>query len=340
MGKRLIFMFGIIALLLLTACSGESDGTSSNDTDDDGVFTIRFAMAVPETHASVIAMNEVKDEIEEKSDGKLVIELYENAQLYPSDREAVEATQVGNVEATAVATPTVASFHERFSIFDIPFLFEDREAAYQAMDGELGVTLNEELEGVGLKSLGYGENGFRHILNSKHPIEVPDDLKGMKFRVIENKVYEDIFNTLGANSSPLAFGELYTALQQGVYDGMDNPISLVYTMKFYEVQDYMTLTNHTFAPIITVMNTDYYDSIPEELQEVLQEGMDKFNDRQREITAEQDEEYLGELEDELEIHELTPEQREEFVKALAPIYDQYEDVVGADLIEMAKDSNE
>src|SRR5699024_928201 len=100
----------------------------------------------------------------------------------------------------------------------------------------------------------------------------PDDLDGMKFRVIENKVYEDIFNTLGANSSPLAFGELYTALQQGVYDGMDNPISLVYTMKFYEVQDYMTLSNHTFAPIITVMNKDYYESIPEDLQEILQEG--------------------------------------------------------------------
>src|SRR5699024_4921866 len=198
--------------------SEESDGNVADNEDSDGaaeaesdeVFTIRIAMAVPETHASSIAMNEVKDSITENSDGRIVIELYDNSQLYPSDREATEAVQVGNIEATTIATPTVATFHERFSIFDMPFLFNDREAAYKAIDGELGDTLNNEIEDVGLVSLGYGENGFRHIVNSEHPIEKPEDMDGFKFRVMENKVYEDMFNELGANSSPLAFGELYS----------------------------------------------------------------------------------------------------------------------------------
>lgn len=347
----------IAFLLIIAACSDDSSGSETENSDDsneveeaetdetetevdsDEVYTIRVAMAVPETHASSIAMNEVKDSITENSDGRIVIELYDNSQLYASDREAVEATQVGNIESTAIATPTVATFHERFSIFDMPFLFEDRESAYRAMDGELGDTLNEELEDVGLVSLGYGENGFRHILNNKHPVEKPEDMDGFKFRVMENKVYEDMFNQLGANSSPLAFGELYTALQQGVYDGMDNPISLVYTMKFYEVQDYLTLSNHTFAPIITVINKDYYDSMPEDLQQILHEGMDKFNQRQREITASQDEEYIGELEEHLEINELTSEQRELFIEELQPIYEEYQDVVGEDLLEMARSAN-
>lgn len=332
----LLILMAIGFTFTMAACSGDSDEKAEGEEE----FIVRLAMSVPETHASPMAMNEVKDEIEEKSDGRIVIEVYENGQLFPSDREAVEAVQIGNVEATAVATPTVATFNERFSIFDMPFLFDDREAAYKAIDGEVGEILNSELKEAGLISLGYGENGFRHILNDKHPIEKPEDLEGMKFRVLENKVYEDMFNELGANSSPLAFGELYTALQQGVYSGMDNPISLVYTMKFFEVQDYMTLSSHTFAPIVTVINQDFYDSMPEDLQEVLTEGMDKFNDRQREITQEQDEEYIEDLKEELEVNELTEEQKEVFKEALEPIYDKYEDIIGEELLEMAKKTNE
>lgn len=344
MRKNLLLMImTVVFVILMSACSNETtnDETTNKEgeVDNEEVFTIRMAMAVPETHASSIAMNEVKDDISEKADGRIVIELYDNSELYSSDREATEAVQIGNVEATGVATPTVATFHERFSIFDMPFLFNDREAAYKAMDGELGDTLNEELEEEGFISLGYGENGFRHIVNSVQPIEKPEDLEGMKFRVMENKVYENMFDELGANASPLAFGELYTALQQGVYDGMDNPISLVYTMKFNEVQDYMTLSSHTFAPIISIINKEYYDSMPEDLQGILNEGMDEFNQRQREITAEQDEEYIELLKEDMEITELSDEQREKFIKALEPINEKYKDVVGEDLMKMAQDAN-
>lgn len=340
----LLLVLSVLTLALLAACSSDDEAGATNDTgdssNDDEVFTVRWAMSVPETHASPIALNEIKEKIAEESDGRIVIEIYENGQLYPSDREAVEAVQLGNLEATGVATPTMATFHDRFSIFDMPFLFNDRDAAYAAMDGELGEVLNSELEDLGFYSLGFGENGFRHILNNKHPVEKPEDMNGLKFRVMENKVYEEMFDELGTNSSPLAFGELYTALQQGVYDGMDNPISLVYTMKFNEVQDYLTLSNHTFAPIISVINKDYYESMPEDLQEILKEGMQEFNQLQREITVSQDEEYIQELEKDMEINELTDEQRELFIEELEPIYEKYADVVGEDLMELARQANE
>src|SRR5699024_597614 len=141
-------------------------------------------------------------------------------------------------------------------------------------------------------------------------------------------------NELGTDASPLAFGELYTSLQQGVYDWMDNPISLISTMKFNEVQDYLTLSGHTFAHIISVINKEYFESMTEDLQELLEEKMTEFNDRQREITQEQDEEYLEELEDDMEITELTDEEKEAFADELQPIYDKYEDSIGEELLEM------
>ncbi|MFD1706168.1 DctP family TRAP transporter solute-binding subunit [Siminovitchia sediminis] len=345
--KKKPFMLVLTILLSMTmvlaACGGGSEeaGGDSGDSGSDDTYTIRVAYSVPEDHASHIAGLAFKEDIEEKSDGRIQIELYPNGQLYASDREAVEAVQLNNIEMTVVATPTMATFTPEFSIFDLPFLFDSREAAYKAMDGDLGDALNEKVSEIGLVSLGYGENGFRHLLNSKRPIEKPEDMQGLKMRVMENKVYEDMFNTLGANSSPLAFGELYSALQQGVYDGMDNPISLVSSMKFYEVQEYMTLSSHTFAPIISVMNKDFYDSLPEDLQEILQESMTNvYNQTQRETTQQQDEEKLAELEQELEINELTAEQKEAFAEALQPIYDKYSGDIGEDLIDMARAANE
>src|SRR5699024_2554868 len=128
---------------------------------------------------------------------------------------------------------TLASFKPEFMVFDLPFLFKDVNQAYNALDGEFGTEVLEKLDEVGLVGLGYQENGFRHFINNKHPIKTPDDLKGLKIRILASPVYQDTYNILGANATPLAFGELYSALQQGTFDGMENPIGLVKDSKFY-----------------------------------------------------------------------------------------------------------
>jgi tripartite ATP-independent transporter DctP family solute receptor len=340
--KSFLVIF-VMALFIatLSACSSTKDtaGSESKQKATDEVFTLRVTNTVTDDHASNIAWKEIIPEIEEKSNGRLKIELFTNGQLFASDREAVEAVQMKNVEITEIASSTLATFNPKFTVFDLPFLFLSREAAYKAQDGELGKTLNDELPKMNLVGLGYGENGFRHFLNDKHPIEKPSDFSKLKIRVIESKLYEDIFKSLGANASPLAFGEVYTALQQGVFDGMDQPISLIATMKFNEVQKYLTLSGHTYSPTITLINKEVFGSMPDELQNILKDSIGKFSQRQRELTVQQDEKELEKLKETMKINELSTKQKDEFIKVLEPIYDDYRDIVGEDLIEIAKREN-
>jgi len=328
----------------LTGCSSSENTNSTNDGGNSSTsesIQLRVSHVVAEDHASNLALLEFEKSVEERSNGKIDVQVFPNGQLYGSDREAVEAVQLGNIEMTMVATPTLSSFSSKFMVIDLPFIFKSDAAAHAAMDGELGETLNEELPAINLVGLGYGENGFRHFVNNKKPVETPDDLDGLKMRVMENKLYQDTFNLLGANASPLAFGELYSALQQGTYDAMDNPISLVYSMKFYEVQEYLTLSGHVYAPTITVINNEVLNNMSSELQTIVKEEAKIMSQYQRELTHEQDEEQLQQLKDlGMNVNELTSKQKDEFIEKVQPIYDEYKDVIGQDLIDLAQSYNE
>ncbi len=295
---------------------------------------------MPEEQSSHVAAVDFKEKLESESDGRIKVELYPNGQLYGSDREAIEAVQLGNIEMTIPAVAAMASFNEKFQVFDLPFLFNNNEAAYKALDGELGQELMADLESNGLKGLVFGENGFRHVSNNEGPIEKPEDMEGLKMRTLESPLHTDTFNAFGANASPFAFGELYTALQQGTYDAMDCPISLYYTNKFYEVQDYLTLTGHVYAATSLLMNDDFYNDLPEDLQELLMEASEEFRDQQRELAQQQDTEFMDQLVAEgMQINDLTDEQRDAFREAAAPVYEKYEGQIGKDLIDRALEAN-
>ena len=328
-------------VLILAACGRPDSGSSSGDEGGDGeTYTIRLAHLVPEEQSSHVAAVDFKEKLESESDGRIKVELYPNGQLYGSDREAIEAVQLGNIEMTIPAVAAMASFNEKFQVFDLPFLFNNNEAAYKALDGELGQELMADLESNGLKGLVFGENGFRHVSNNEGPIEKPEDMEGLKMRTLESPLHTDTFNAFGANASPFAFGELYTALQQGTYDAMDCPISLYYTNKFYEVQDYLTLTGHVYAATSLLMNDDFYNDLPEDLQELLMEASEEFRDQQRELAQQQDTEFMDQLVAEgMQINDLTDEQRDAFREAAAPVYEKYEGQIGKDLIDRALEAN-
>jgi len=339
----LLFFILVFSMLLLCACSESEEGASGEATNNNGIdqgsnetYQIRLAHVVAEDHPFHLAALEFKEEIEDKSEGRIEIELFPNGQLYGSEREAVEAVQLGNIEMSRVATPVIAGFIPEFSIFNLPFLFDTKEDAHDALDGELGQALTDLLPDIDVVAFGFGENGFRHILNNKKPIEKPEDISGLTLRVIENKMYEDLFNSLGANASPLGFGETYTALQQGVFDGLDSEIAAASTAKFDEVLDYLTLSSHTYTPTITIIGEQYFESLPEDLQEILAESTYNLNKRHREINMEYEEEGLRELEKAMEVNELTEEQREAFKEELQPVFDKYTEIVGEDLIELAE----
>lgn len=339
--KKLTGLFLLMLVLILAACGRPDSGSSSGDDGGDGeTYTIRLAHLVPEEQSSHVAAVDFKEKLESESDGHLTVELYPNGQLYGSDREAIEAVQLGNIEMTIPAVAAMASFNEKFQVFDLPFLFNNNEAAYKALDGDLGQELMADLESNGLKGLVFGENGFRHVSNNEGPIEKPEDMEGLKMRTLESPLHTDTFNAFGANASPFAFGELYTALQQGTYDAMDCPISLYYTNKFYEVQDYLTLTGHVYAATSLLMNDDFYNDLPEDLQELLMEASEEFRTQQRELAQQQDTEFMDQLEAEgMQINDLTDEQRDAFREAAAPVYEKYEGQIGADLIDRALEAN-
>ncbi|RAZ67228.1 DctP family TRAP transporter solute-binding subunit [Planococcus maitriensis] len=329
----------VLIILMLSACGRPSDSSSQQESGED-TYTIRIGYLVPEEHSAHIQALEFKEKLETESDGRLNVELYPNGQLYGSDREAIEAVQLGNLEMTIPAVAPLASFNEKFLVFDLPFLFDDYDAAYNALDGDLGQELLASLEENDLKGLAFGENGFRHVSNNEGPIESPEDMEGLKMRTLENPLHTDTFEAFGANASPFAFGELYTALQQGTYDAMECPISLYYTNKFYEVQDYLTLTGHVYAAAILLANNDFFNSLPDDLQTLVMEASEEFRDKQRELAQEQDVEFMEQLEAEgMQINDLTTEQRDEFRQAAQPVYEKYEEQIGKDLIDRALSAN-
>ncbi|MGR3765953.1 TRAP transporter substrate-binding protein [Rossellomorea sp. NS-SX7] len=336
MKKYLILL--LMAVMMMAACGRPS--SSSGGEGGDETYTIRIAHLVPEEQSSHVAAETFKEKLEKESNGRIKVELYPNGQLYGSDREAIEAVQLGNIEMTIPAVAPLASFNEKFMVFDLPFLFNNNEAAYKALDGELGQELMKDLEENNIKGLVFGENGFRHMSNNKGPIESPEDIEGQKFRTLENPLHTDTFKAFGANASPFAFGELYTALQQGTYDAMECPVSLYYTNKFYEVQDYLSMTGHVYAATALLMNNDFYNELPEDLQKLVTEASEEYREEQRGLAQKQDVEFLEKLKESgMEVNELTDEQRDKFRDAASSVYDKYVDRIGQDLVDKALEAN-
>lgn len=345
--KGLSYLFLVFAIMALVACSG-GDDTASNDGEtekdssgDSGeTYEIRITHTVPQSSPDHLSLEGFKEVAEEKSDGRIQVEIFDSGQLYSSEREAAEAVQAGNIEMTAAAASAVAGFESKLMVLDLPFIFPDNETAAEALDGELGQTLSDSLPEKGLRNLAYGESGMRHLTNNSHPIESPEDLKGLKIRTMENELHVESFKALGANPSPHAFGELYTALQQNVFDAQENPINLIDEMKLYEPQKYLTISNHAYTTMMLLINEELYQSMPEDLQEVLKEAAIEFRDLNRSIVRERDEKGMEIMKEHLEINELTPEQRQLFIDAAQPVYEQFEDKIGTDLLELARSYSE
>ena len=343
MKKMLPLLF--IMVLVLAACGRPDSGSNASGDSDKAegkeTYKIRLPHLVSEEQSSHVAALDFKEKLEKDSDGQIEVELYPNGSLFGSDREAIEAVQLGNVEMTIPAVAPLASFNDHFMVFDLPFLFDDNEAAYRALDGEVGDVLLKELEEKNLKGLAFGENGFRHMSNNKGPITGLDDLKGLKVRTLENPLHTDTFKAFGANASPFAFGELYTALQQGTYDAMESPISLYYLNKFYEVQSDLTLTGHVYAATILLMNNDFYNELPEDLQKIVTEAAAEYSTEQRKIAQQQDKEFMDDLKElGMKIHEMNPDDREVFRQATESVYEKYTPIIGEELVEKAKAANQ
>ena len=296
----------------------------------DPQIVFRAAHAGAPTSTGHLALEFLDRELREKSGDRIGLEIFPGAQL-GGEREAIENIQFGNIDLTFVSSAPVASFAPAFYAFDIPFLFSDRAQAYEILDGEIGQEILATLEPVGLVGLTYWENGFRQLTNSKKVIRTPEDLAGMKMRTMENEIHIAAWRTIGANPAPLAFNELFTALQQGTFDAQEGPINLFHDMRFNEVQHFVTKTNHIYSPWPVLANPDKLASLSPEDRAIFDAALALATDYQRGLAREADDKAEAAM-PEVTFTELSPAELEAFAARVAPITDLVRQKAGDDLV--------
>ncbi|MDR3331171.1 MAG: DctP family TRAP transporter solute-binding subunit [Synergistaceae bacterium] len=335
--SKMLFAIGFAAFLFVfSSVSAPAFGAPK---------VMKIAHTLPESHFTQWTLIEyIKKPVEEKTNGSIVVEVYPNAQL-GGDRQATEAVQLGTIEMTATAAAIVSGFETQFTVLDFPYLFKDKPTAYRALDGELGQRLNDLLpKGQGMRNLVFMENGMRHVTNNRGPISKPEDLKGLKIRTMENPVHQATFKILGANPTPINFGELYTALQQKTVDAQENALPMVFSGKFYEVQKFLSLTGHFYAPSVLLINEDFWQSLTDEERKIIQDAAVIYRDNHRRVNSEEEVKLLDEIKSKglMTVNELSPEQKAAFVEATKPLFDQMVKELKLDpvLVELAKKIND
>ena len=222
--------------------------------------TIKFANQNAKGHPIIMGMEKFAELVEAKSGGKLKVTVFPGGTL-GSDQANLSALQGGTLEMASMNSGIFASIVKDFEIYDFPFLFGDAKEADAVVDGPFGASLHKKLEDKGIVGLAYYELGFRELTNSKRPITKVEDIAGLKLRVIPNAINIDWVSALGANPTPLPFPELYSALEQHAVDGQENPVATIQGAKLYEVQKYMTLTNHQYNPQSVVISKKFWDTL-------------------------------------------------------------------------------
>jgi C4-dicarboxylate-binding protein DctP len=297
-------------------------------------FTLTFAHVLTEDTPNARAAVKFKEEVEAKSDGRIEVNIRPAAQL-GGDVEIIEQAQMGLVDIAIPPTGNLANFNEKMYLFDLPFLMNDNAAMARVLDGEVGTELLGTLDSNNLHGIAMWGAGFRHMTNNLRPINGPDDLKGVKMRTLQAPTILSTYRAYGANPTAMAYVEVYNGLQQGVVEGQENPLANIASMKFYEVQKYMTLTGHAYHTYAAVMNKAKWESLPEDLQTIVSDAMIVGRDAARQYTNEDEAKILNAIKDQIEIQPLSDEGRAAFIEASKPIYDEFEPKVTPELLAKA-----
>nr|WP_319515286.1 DctP family TRAP transporter solute-binding subunit [uncultured Cohaesibacter sp.] len=268
--------------------------------------------------------------VNEKSNGSIEVKVFPSSQL-GGQKDLIEGMVFGAVDMALVGTAVLGQFQPQISIFDLPFIFNDRPHAYKSLDS-VGMELGKELEGRGIKLLGYMENGIRHVTNNVRPIKEPADMEGLKIRVMTNKIFVEMMKSLGASPTPMAFSELYSAMQQGTVDGQENPSAHIFTKRFYEVQKYASKTAHAYSPEPMIISMISWAKLNDEQKAIIQDAAKEAIAWQRKISEEQDNEYWDQIiaTGKMEVIDVD---RSKFKAATAPVIKMFADTVGQDNID-------
>lgn len=286
-------------------------------------IVMKLGLATAETHIQNTGSKAFKAFIEEQTNGEIKVEIYPGAQL-GDNKTLLDSVRIGAVDGMFPSPADLGNVSADFNILNFPFLFPSQNVANAITDGTWGDRLLATLDRYGYKGLAIVDSGFRHTTNNVRPIASLDNFKGLKIRMQPNPLHLDIFRALGANPAPMAFSELFSALQQGVMDGQENPLNNIYASKFSEVQKYLTLDGHIYDTNIFMVGKEFYDGLTPEQQDLMQQGADLVVKVMRDALKEKDDAALAAMKaGGMVVTEVSPEFHDQLVVATKPVIDRY-----------------
>ena len=277
-----------------------------------------------------------KSEVEKLTNGQVQVQLYPNRQI-GDEKQLMEGMRFGTVDAGFVTNAVLAQIEPAFEVNDLPFLYSSAAQAQKVLDGPVGKDLAARLAKKGIVTLGYMEGGFRQMVNNKKPVSGPDDVKGVKYRVMQNPTYIDMFNSMGGAAVPMAWGETYTAVQQGTVDGLEIPVAVIDAAKYFEVTKFLSLTNHTYSMIGLLMSKRAFDKLTPEQRKAVVEAGRIATEMQRKTVAANEQGLI----DGLKAKGMTVNSIgdvSQFRKSVAPMYDKARAKVGDDVMNQVMDA--
>ncbi|QGW83493.1 TRAP transporter substrate-binding protein [Variovorax paradoxus] len=299
--------------------------------------TIKFTNGVNEDHPVGVGVKKMQEVLAAKTGGKMKIVAFWGGAA-GGDLPATQALRAGTQEMVCTSSSPLVGIVKELGAFDLPFLFANEKEADAVLDGPAGEYFNKKLEAAGLVNLAYWENGFRNLTNSKKPVAKAEDFEGVKLRVMQNNIFLDSFKTLGANAVPMAFGEVFTALETRTIDGQENPFVTIETSKFSEVQKYLSVTRHAYTPFLILYSKKLWDQLNPQEQAVLREAAKEGQKVQREANRALNEKSLANLRKTMTVNDVSPAEQKRMLEKVKPVYDKNVPNIGAEAVGVVTDA--
>ncbi|KAA5605309.1 DctP family TRAP transporter solute-binding subunit [Roseospira marina] len=291
---------------------------------------LKFAHAAPDTDLQQALAEHFADEVAKRTDGEVTVKIFPHGQL-GNDQQMISGTRSGIVDIVMSGLNNVDGLMPQVGGLLLPYIFTSREHAYKVLDGEVGQSLLADFEDFGMKGLGFPENGYRNITNSRGPIREPEDVRGLNIRTNNSAALNEMFALLGANPQPLPVSELYTALETGVVDAQEHPIPITHSFHYDEVQDYLSMTEHSYSMLFIAMNLKKFNALTPEQQQVIVDVAQEATAYQRQMSIDKEASILADLKERgMEIN--TDVDKAAFQAAVASTWDSYKAKFGDDMI--------
>ncbi|SDI46477.1 TRAP transporter substrate-binding protein [Propionivibrio dicarboxylicus] len=299
---------------------------------DDFKATYKLTMTQTAQHPYGVGAQKLADIVKERTNGRIQIKPFNDSVLAKGEREMLEGLQQGTIDIYVGSTGPVGNFSPSMLIVDIPFLFRDNAHVDKVLDGPIGKQLLADVDKSGFKGLAFWENGWRHLTNNKVAAKTPEEAKGLKIRTMENKAHILAFKTAGLNPTPMAYSEVYSALQVGVIDGQENPVAVFYASKLYETQKYFALTGHVYSPALVLFSQKKWDRIPKDDQEIIAKAAQEVALFERKLNRDDEEKKLKEMEGKglVVVRDVN---KPAWQKSMQPAFDEFAKQFGKDKID-------